>query len=597
MNSRSPTRSADSGRPTDYRGLTEAACYGARRGGEPLHRIKTLGERALRRAKNGDEPMKSRKQAMDTTDVRGRVRAWRGATALVSAILIVTVGVGCGGGGSRSASSTSVGSRNVTAYCSYFYGEGTALRERMIRSSARDADNPITGLAGVFADMPEAASFMHGLAQRAPEEIAPQIEVLAKALEGAVGQIGSAASNPAGSVGSLIASSLESSGAEQRINEFTLQHCGPPPGSQPAKKLPTGATVAASGALELLACEESPSSNGSSVVALRYEAGAITSSPVASFAKAEKAGCPVSANLSYMAATERNSAGNVVAGYVPNGGGAFVDVAGAEKRGFSDEAVTDQQPRFNWTTGELWWLTNNQMWSASIVAKQPQLRDSSANVLNGFSATGSPEELVWQQSLEGNVVFMQPSGEEYNVTGNEYVVGTLVTGPGLDAACEKSYGGSIEPFAEVSGCKGVSSFDVSTQCLTIVGFVSTNKVVCKESGGSGTRFSLQTVAGSSKTPAKATPLIPETQQTIQWAQVTPDGKSLWFSASEKGGEGGVSTGETATAGAESEARHIYVVPTANYTASPTPATGHSELGTEASLIAWRQGEKMTSLHG
>ncbi len=504
-----------------------------------------------------------------------------------------TVAAGCGAGSTATGGPAGV-TRSASAYCSYFYGEGAALRERFIRASEKDASDPVAGLASVFADLPEAASFMHQLALRAPEEIAPQLEALAKDLEGATGQIGSAAANPAGSIGSLFASALASSGAEQRINEYTLHHCGPPPGSQKSQKT-TPVSTASSGALELLACEESQSSSSSTVVALRYENGAIASSPAATFAKAEKDGCPVSSDLADMAATEHNAAGNVVAGYVPNGGGAFVNVAGAEKRGFSDEAVVDQQPRFNWTTGDLWWMTNNEMWSASITAKQPQVRDKSANTLNGFSPTGEPEELVWQQSLEGKVVFMQPSGEEYNLTGNGIVVGTLVTGPGLDAACEKGYGGSIEPFAEVSGCKGVSSFDLSQDCRVIVGFVSTSAYVCQESNGSGTRFSLAKVVAKGKTPPKATALTPETQQTVKWAEVTPDGKSLWFSTSETTGESGGTGSETGTAGGGTEATHIYVVPTSSYSANPVPATGNSELGSEASLIAWRQGEKLSRL--
>ncbi len=470
------------------------------------------------------------------------------------------------------------------------------MRERFIRASQKDASDPIAGLAGVFADLPEAASFMHQLALRAPKEIAPQLEVLAKDLEGATGQIGSAASNPAGSIGSLFATALASSGAEQRINEYTLKHCGPPPESQKSQKT-TPVTTASSGALELLACEESQTGSSSKVVGLRYENGAITSSPLANFAKAEKERCPVSANLAYMAATERNAAGNLVAGYVPNGGGAFVNVAGSEKRGFSDEPVVDQDPRFNWATGDLWWTTNNEMWSASITVKQPRMRDNSANVLNGFSPAGEPEEQPWQQSLAGKVVFMQPNAEAYGLTSNEIVVGTLVTGPGLDPECEKNDRGSIEPFAEASGCKGLSSFDVNQNCQVIVGFVSTSAYVCQELNGTDTRFSLAKLVGQGKTPSKATPLTPKTQQTLKWAEVTPDGKSLWFSTSEQNGASGATAGETGTAGGETEATHIYVVPTLSYTANPTPATGNSELGSEALPIAWRQGEKLMSARG
>jgi hypothetical protein len=538
--------------------------------------------------------MRGRNQA---TNPRGPMRAVRAATFLVSALMSAAVVAGCGGGsGTAANANASATTRGVSSYCSYFYGEGATLRERFIRASAKDANDPIAGLAGVFADLPEAASFMHGLAQRAPDEIAPQLEVLAKNLEGAVGQAGSAASNPAGSIGSLFASALASGGAEQRINEYTLKHCGPPPGSQKAQQ-PTPATTASSGALELLACEESQSSNSSSVVALRYENGAMTSSPVASFAKAEKDGCPVSANLAYMAAVEHNAAGNVVAGYVPAGGGPFVNLAGNETRGFSDQAVTDGQPRFDWTTGELWWQSNYALWSASVTAKQPKVQNKSVNVLDGFSLTGRPEEQPWQQSLEGKVEFLQPNGEEYNLTDNEIVVGTLVSGPGLTTACENQPYLGVSSFAEGSGCKGVAAFDVSQNCRTIIGFVSTSQYVCQESNGAGTRFSLATVVGKGAKPSKATPLTPETQQTLKWAEVTPEGKSLWFSTSETGGENGAVEGEAGTAEGTTEATHLYAVSTATYTSNPTPVMGKVELGSEALPIAWRHREKLMALRG
>jgi hypothetical protein len=84
---------------------------------------------------------------------------------------------------------------------------------------------------------------------------------------------------------------------------------------------------------------------------------------------------------------------------------------------------------------------------------------------------------------------------------------------------------------------------------------------------------------------------------LKWAEVTPDGQALWFSTSENGGETGAAGGETGPSGGETEATRVYVVPTSTYTSNPTPATGNSALGPEASLIAWRQGEKLTNLRG
>jgi hypothetical protein len=112
----------------------------------------------------------------------------RGSSNLVFVVLglaTASVAAGCGAGSTSATGGPAGVTRSATAYCSYFYGEGAALRERFIRASEKDATDPVAGLASVFADLPEAASFMHQLALRAPDEIAPQLEALARDLEGA----------------------------------------------------------------------------------------------------------------------------------------------------------------------------------------------------------------------------------------------------------------------------------------------------------------------------------------------------------------------------------------------------------------------------
>lgn len=146
-------------------------------------------------------------------------------------ILLVGVGVvalnACGGT-----------SRNVAAYCSYFYGNGTQLRNRLIASSNANASDPFAELSSVFADLPEAASFVHQLSLRAPEEIAPEVIVLAEALKRFSQQAGSAASDPLGALAGGLVDGLQTSGAEQRVNAYTLRHCGAPPGTTSSTAAP-----------------------------------------------------------------------------------------------------------------------------------------------------------------------------------------------------------------------------------------------------------------------------------------------------------------------------------------------------------------------
>lgn len=121
--------------------------------------------------------------------------------------------------------------RSVASYCSYFYGEGSQLRNRWIQSTNKAGQNPFAALSSVFADLPEAANFLHQLSLRAPESIAPEVQVLADALKRIPEQMGSAATNPLGALAGGLVNGLETSGAEQRVNAFTVQNCGAPPGT------------------------------------------------------------------------------------------------------------------------------------------------------------------------------------------------------------------------------------------------------------------------------------------------------------------------------------------------------------------------------
>jgi hypothetical protein len=125
-------------------------------------------------------------------------------------------------------------SRSVAAYCSYFYGQGSQLRNRWIRSSQAAGGDPFAAMSSVFADLPEAANFLHQLSLRAPETIAPDVQALADALGQVSGHLGGAAADPLGALAGGLLKGLATGGAEQRVNAFTVQHCGGPPASKGA---------------------------------------------------------------------------------------------------------------------------------------------------------------------------------------------------------------------------------------------------------------------------------------------------------------------------------------------------------------------------
>jgi hypothetical protein len=144
--------------------------------------------------------------------------SWCPAVLIACAAAIALTG--CGGA-----------TRSVASYCSYFYGEGSQLRNRWIKAANADAQNPFAELSNVFADLPEAANFLNQLSERAPEEIAPDVKTLAEALKHVSADAGSAVSDPLGALASGLVDGLETRGAEQRVNEYTLRNCGKPPGT------------------------------------------------------------------------------------------------------------------------------------------------------------------------------------------------------------------------------------------------------------------------------------------------------------------------------------------------------------------------------
>jgi hypothetical protein len=139
-------------------------------------------------------------------------------TAVVVTVVGGVVLMGCGGP-----------SRSVAAYCSYFYGEGQRLRQHWAQTGSNASQDPFGAIASAFAALPEAADFMHQLSIRAPEEIAPDVETLAAALKRLSEQAGVMGTDPLAALAGGLVSGLATSSAEQKVNAYTLQHCGPPP--------------------------------------------------------------------------------------------------------------------------------------------------------------------------------------------------------------------------------------------------------------------------------------------------------------------------------------------------------------------------------
>jgi hypothetical protein len=139
---------------------------------------------------------------------------------MLAALACAMTAAGCGGP-----------ARSATAYCNYFYGEGSQLRNRWIQADKSASSDPFAALGTVFSAMPELTTFMHQLSLRAPDEIQPAVETLAETFKHESEQEGSAASDPLGALAGGLVDGLAASGSEQQVNQYTEQHCGAPPGS------------------------------------------------------------------------------------------------------------------------------------------------------------------------------------------------------------------------------------------------------------------------------------------------------------------------------------------------------------------------------
>jgi hypothetical protein len=149
-----------------------------------------------------------------------RRRVAQTAAGLVSLALAIPGITGCGGP-----------SRSVAGYCSYFYGEGSTLRNQWIKADANTNSDPLTALATVFGAPRQLADFFHHLAERAPNDISDDVQTIADAFKQQADSLGDAAMNPLGGLASGLVNGLASMGAYNRVDAWTRQHCGPPPSS------------------------------------------------------------------------------------------------------------------------------------------------------------------------------------------------------------------------------------------------------------------------------------------------------------------------------------------------------------------------------
>lgn len=121
--------------------------------------------------------------------------------------------------------------RSVASYCHYFYGEGSTLRNQWIKADEQTNTNPLGTLIAVLGAPSQLADFFHNLSQRAPTEIADDVQTISNAFKKLSDSESGDAVDPLGGLASGLVTSLSSAGAYERVDTWTERNCGPPPSS------------------------------------------------------------------------------------------------------------------------------------------------------------------------------------------------------------------------------------------------------------------------------------------------------------------------------------------------------------------------------
>jgi hypothetical protein len=343
----------------------------------------------------------------------------------------------------------------------------------------------------------------------------------------------------------------------------------------PSTTASTAASVAASP--ELIVCQEEP---GSPVVALDALSGGpekVAVTPVTSFSGVSEKSCGVSPDLSKLADLSETSDGSKVAGYLPAGGGSFVNLSGHNSSSYSDTPVNDRDPLFNPVSGELWWEVEEageraSLWVATASGGPPRYEGVNhlGGNLAGFTSGNEPIAVRLTTSPDSTRAAFTTK-EVLHEQGIALMIGASQT---LTADCIRRSSGC--GLARIAFLEGHQS---SAACHSFLGFASDSAVVCQNEDNGSQRFDRLgfRITGSKVKITSVTSLTPPTDMLVSTAQVAPDGKTLWYVAGREAGAEG--TPET----------NLYVVPTGSPTTEPMPVTltPPGSLAPTALVAGWR----------
>ena len=290
-----------------------------------------------------------------------------------------------------------------------------------------------------------------------------------------------------------------------------------------------------------------------------------------------------SPDLSMTTDSSTESDGSQVVGYQKVDGtelGPFVDLSGHET-GYSGSTVDDGDELFNPITGDLWWTRAagpiyGDMYFSPGAGHLPV--DRGKGITGSFMPNGEPSPVGPADTSPSGGMLAIRIIDSYD--DEDIVLGTPhdLTGSCLEKAWNQAATASnVEDSQEDRGdamlglipttCAGVTVLglpspgavaegiaSVVDSCATFLGLISDSRMVCETSDANGSYFDAVpfTLSGGKFFAHDPIRLTPSTEQTVAIAGMSPDGRTLLYSAEQQ--QSSVST--------------LYEVPTSAYSATP-----------------------------
>lgn len=135
---------------------------------------------------------------------------------LVSAALAVAAATAFSGCGTE---------RSAEAYCKAFYAKAAPIREEYVDRNEQLEQNPLGAIATLFSAPGDLEAIFDGMVDHAPDEIKSDTVVVRDSFEKLQESMGDALGDPLAAFGGALMSSLTSSGASRRVDEYLAEHC------------------------------------------------------------------------------------------------------------------------------------------------------------------------------------------------------------------------------------------------------------------------------------------------------------------------------------------------------------------------------------